>query len=127
MGSERRKLERHRALEGIFVTFENETAEIFGILDDISHGGCGFVYGGPSRQTAELMTVTIFPSDFSREGLEKISGRIIHDTKLHSPTAQSILRRCGMAFESMEEEQERDLEFLLKSRAFESAPLAAVK
>ncbi len=108
------KFERNKPFEGVFVSFGEGPGLSFGFLDDISTEGCAFVYGARSRQTVEPLTVSIFPPDFSLRSLRQLPCRVIRDVELQPLTAGSILRRCELCFEALEEEQSRCLELFLE-------------
>jgi len=114
--AERRGNDRLRPQNLTFVAVRPEFTK-FGKLLDINSGGLCFqyMYKEDQRRIEDLFKVDIF---ISRNGyyLPRVPCKMIYDTKVKKGMVFLVdmeLRRCGLQFEGLIEEQTDKLEFYL--------------
>ncbi|MDY0041351.1 MAG: PilZ domain-containing protein [Desulforhabdus sp.] len=113
---ERRKHERYRADGEVFLTFRPNFQKI-GRIRDISQGGVAFEYTADRESKDEYyVEVDIFSTgkDFH---LARIPCRVIYDAQIDSYASFSnmITRRCGLQFDSLNQDQISKLSRLCRS------------
>ena len=124
---ERRKYERLEPSQGsVFVVFRPEFNKV-GPINDISRGGLGFTYlslsdkGVPVAETSYLIDIIASNDSFY---LSNIPCSLIYDagnddqlTFMHNLAN----RRCGLKFDQLTKEQEKQINFFLKNHTVGNA------
>jgi len=117
METERRKLTRLLAQDTAFAVLRPDFTKI-GKIKGISRDGLAFEYIAYEGQQKDASKMDIFLSEDGGLHLFQIPCKIIHDFKVDDypiSTQHVEIRRCGLQFGELTEEQAAELEFFLKN------------
>ena len=111
---ERRKHKRFRVHPGTYVALGPPYGRV-GPMIDISAGGLSFRYVGQKKQ-ADGSHINLFLTE-ANFYLEKIPIRTILDIEItdRSPSAALKMRRCGLKFEGITDDQASQLNFFIEN------------
>ena len=126
MGTEQRKNGRFLVQEDVIVALRNGLTKI-GKVKDVSMGGLSFEHIYDENLNNELFkgSIFLFMNEFC---ISKVPCRVVYDIPVRTPneyqafTLHFITRRCGVQFETLQEDQETQLEFFLKIYTKGTAP-----
>jgi hypothetical protein len=119
METDKRKDERFLVGEEVIVALRNRSSRV-GRVKDISMGGLSFehIYDEDLEQDPSKSDVSVWVDNYS---MADIPCRVIYDIPISEPPEYDFLsvhfrtRRCGVQFGKLTENQETQLNFLLKT------------
>jgi hypothetical protein len=119
METDKRKDERFLVGEEVIVALRNRFSRV-GRVKDISMGGLSFehIYDEDLEQDPSKSDVSVWVDNYS---MADIPCRVIYDIPISEPPEYDFLsvhfrtRRCGVQFGKLTENQETQLNFLLKT------------
>jgi hypothetical protein len=118
---ERRKAQRFPADDGCLITFGNDPIRLWRILD-ISKEGLAFRYIGGAENAFAASSLDILTRDTSL-CIEEIPFKVVSDLQMQDPAPRPyLLKRCGVLFGRMTDEQKRKLETLIQGYTKPGAP-----
>ncbi|MCP4111101.1 MAG: PilZ domain-containing protein [Desulfobacteraceae bacterium] len=111
--TERRKYRRYRAIDGI-ITMLGFPSKIMGSILDMSHGGLSFQYIVDNEPPYESMELDILYTD-KLIYIDKVPFKAVFDIDICDGTSSALfpLRRCGVKFGELTNEQKGQLEHLI--------------
>jgi hypothetical protein len=119
MGTDKRKDKRLSVGEEVIVALRNKSSRV-GRVKDISMGGLSFehIYDEELEQEPSERDVSLWVNNYS---MTDIPCRVVYDIPISEPPEYDYLtvhfktRRCGIQFGKLTENQETQLNFLLKT------------
>ncbi|MFH0725365.1 MAG: PilZ domain-containing protein [Pseudomonadota bacterium] len=112
---DRRRSKRYRMKGIAFAVLKSESDEELGQVVNISHGGLAFEYFVGSRRirNAKYLDLMLMKSELY---IHKIPVRTISDFEIKNelPFNTIAKRQQGVCFETLTEEQEKQVEFLIR-------------
>ena len=118
---EQRRHKRFRVKDNAFAVHRDYVTKLGKILD-ISISGLSFSYIDDGKRLKGSYDLDIFLSGNGFR-LEKVQIKIISDTQIVSkiPFSSIIMRRCGVQFEELSDNQISHLEYFIRNYAINSA------
>ena len=119
MGTEQRKNIRLLVKDGVIVALRSGVIKM-GRIKDIGRGGLSFEHIYRENLSRDPLK-GVFLSGANKFRLSKISCKVVYNIPLHIPnqyqgfTIHFITGRCGVQFETLNEDQMTQLEFFLKT------------
>jgi hypothetical protein len=119
MGTDKRRDKRLSVGEEVIVALRNKSSRV-GRVKDISMGGLSFehIYDEELEQEPSERDVSLWVNNYS---MTDIPCRVVYDIPISEPPEYDYLtvhfktRRCGIQFGKLTENQETQLNFLLKT------------
>ena len=111
---ERRKFTRFRVQDDAFAALRGKFSKV-GKISDISLNGLAFRYVAKKNPDKTFSRVDIFLTNNGFH-LDDVPCTIIYDVHESTSSLDGILAyRCGMKFEALNDEQQKQLEFFLEN------------
>ena len=125
---EQRQYERFEPSQGsAFVVFRPEFSKI-GPINDISRGGLGFSYlhpadnEVPAADTSHIIDIIVSPNSFH---ITNIPCSLVYDAEADKDQftlmPDLVNKRCGLKFDQLTEEQEKQINLFLEKHTVGSA------